>query len=148
MLKFASPKSYCLAECSRWFKLNPAARHQVHPDSAVCTQGGLRPAWADSIRSHKLRILYAGTRGQIFPGHFQNLLEYFQNRCSRCYSWNAPSPCTLLPGDFVLVLPALHRACPACQQDFSTGGEMQRLWAMLPSRPCTRDCRGRNKHAQ
>lgn len=34
MLKFASPKSYCLAECSRWFKLNPAARHQVHPDSA------------------------------------------------------------------------------------------------------------------
>lgn len=34
MLKFASPKSYCLAECSRWFKLNPAARHQVHRDSA------------------------------------------------------------------------------------------------------------------
>lgn len=36
MLKFASPESYCLAECSRWFKPNPAARHQVHPDSANC----------------------------------------------------------------------------------------------------------------
>lgn len=79
-------------------------------------------------RSHQLRILCVGTRGQIFPGHFQNVLGYFQNHCSRCYSWNASSPCTLLPGNSVLVLSWPSQGLPSSPVRFLYKRKNMKAW--------------------